>query len=237
MNLDAITHAAQSSGGILYVMAVLFFIALTVALERSWHLARVTGGGQRLLAAISPMSEVSESQLIDLAEKYRRLPFAQVLQAAAAHEARHDFDRLGDRLDESMMRAAQHTDRWFWVLDTIITLAPLLGLLGTIIGMFNAFQVLSSPSNAPTQITGGVAEALLATASGLFVAMVGLVFFNGLNIRVRHVLQQMEMLKTMLTNRMYAYRHNRDSGDEHGMRRPMQSITPLVTAARHERAY
>ncbi|WP_293029556.1 MotA/TolQ/ExbB proton channel family protein [Pandoraea sp.] len=68
--------------------------------------------------------------------------------------------------------------------------------------MFNAFQVLSNPGNAPTQVTGGVAQALIATASGLFVAMIGLVFFNGLHNRVRVVVHQLETLKAALVNRI-----------------------------------
>ena len=227
MNIESITHAAQSSGGILYLMVILLFVALTVALERAWFLSTVIRGGHRLLRELEPIPALSESRVTQLANDYRRLPFARMLNAAAEHDEAHPFDRLPDQLEESMMRAAQHTDRLFWVLDTIITLAPLLGLLGTIIGMFNAFQVLSSPGNAPTQITGGVAEALLATASGLFVAMIGLVFFNGLNIRVRHVLQQMEMLKTMLINRMYVHRHvTQDLGNVRTLR-PQSATAPV----------
>lgn len=218
MNLDAITHAAQSSGGILYLMALLLFLALTIALERTWQLRNVTRGGNRLISAVDPVPALSSSELQNLAGIYRDLPFARMLTAASSHDIDHHFDRLADVLEESMMKEAQHTDRLFWMLDTIITLAPLLGLLGTIIGMFNAFQVLSGPNNAPTQITGGVAEALLATASGLFVAMVGLVFFNGLNTRVRHVFQQMEMLKTMLINRIYIQRHNSNADNVRSLR-------------------
>jgi len=105
------------------------------------------------------------------------------------------------------MREAPRIDRLLWVLDTIVTLAPLLGLFGTIVGMFNAFQVLSDPGNAPTQVTGGVAEALIATASGLFVAMIGLVFFNGLHNRVRAVVHQLETLKAALVNRLASGSH------------------------------
>ncbi len=228
MDIQAIAHAAQSSGGILYLMVVLLFVALTVALERAWFLSRVISGGQRLLRALDPLPALSESQLLELALQFRSLPFARMLHAAAEHEHAHQFERLPDRLEEAMMREAPKADRRFWVLDTIVTLAPLLGLLGTIIGMFNAFQVLSSPSNAPTQITGGVAEALLATASGLFVAMVGLVFFNGLSNRVRHVLQQMDMLKTMLINRVYLHQHGTANG--HGLReaRPSARVVGVV---------
>ncbi|HUX82979.1 MAG TPA: MotA/TolQ/ExbB proton channel family protein [Halothiobacillus sp.] len=221
MNLDAISHAAQSSGGILYLMVILLFVALTVALERSWYLRNVTLGGKRLLAQLDPIPALSAPALQDLAINYKKLPFARMLTAASTHDNDHHFDRLADILEESMMKEAQHTDRMFWVLDTIITLAPLLGLLGTIIGMFNAFQVLSGPNTAPTQITGGVAEALLATASGLFVAMVGLVFFNGLNTRVRHVFQQMEILKTMLINRIYIQRHTTGTENVRALRPQM----------------
>ena len=73
--------------------------------------------------------------------------------------------------------------------------------------MFNAFQVLSNPGNAPTQVTGGVAEALIATASGLFVAMIGLVFFNGLHNRVRLVIHQLETLKAALVNQLTGVPH------------------------------
>ena len=88
------------------------------------------------------------------------------------------------------------------MLDTIVTLAPLLGLLGTIIGMFNTFQVLGSAASAPTAVTGGVAEALVATGSGLLIAILGLVAFNALNNSVRLAMHQMETLKIMLVNRM-----------------------------------
>jgi biopolymer transport protein ExbB len=88
-----------------------------------------------------------------------------------------------------------------WVLDTVITLAPLLGLFGTIIGMFNAFSLLSDVQGAATQITGGIAEALVATASGLLIAMIGLFFFNSLNTKIRIVIHQLETLKVMILNR------------------------------------
>jgi biopolymer transport protein ExbB len=83
--------------------------------------------------------------------------------------------------------------RGLLVLDTIITLAPLLGLLGTVTGMIGSFGVMAeSGINQPHAITGGVAEALIATASGLVVAIVSLVPYNAFTGRVEAASARME---------------------------------------------
>lgn len=65
------------------------------------------------------------------------------------------------------------------VLDTVVTLAPLLGLLGTIIGMMQSFQIMATSGiGQPHAVTGGVAEALIATATGLLVAIMALIPHN-----------------------------------------------------------
>jgi biopolymer transport protein ExbB len=79
------------------------------------------------------------------------------------------------------------------VLDTIITLAPLLGLLGTVTGMIHAFGLLGGQElEAPSVITGGIAEALIATAFGLGIAIVSLIPFNYLNARLEEARHEIE---------------------------------------------
>lgn len=211
MNLTAIQHVANSSGGILYMMAFMLLVALTVAIERTWYLRKVIAQGNKIMGQLESTSRVEDHLLENLDESYAKLPHVKVMAVALKHDLAHDFDRISDKLDESIMREAPSVDRFLWILDTIITMAPLLGLLGTILGMFNAFQVLGDAGSAPTKVTGGVAEALLATAFGLIIAIVGLFFFNGLNNRVRVIMHQLETLKMMLLNRMYLHYHDAES--------------------------
>lgn len=84
-------------------------------------------------------------------------------------------------------------------MDTIITLAPLLGLLGTIIGMIRSFDVMSLAGlGQPHAVTGGVAEALIATAFGLSVAIVTLVPYNYFLSKVEKTTEEMEQYATRL---------------------------------------
>jgi len=85
------------------------------------------------------------------------------------------------------------------ILDTVITLAPLLGLLGTITGMIGAFGIVSEAGlGQPTAITGGVAEALIATATGLFVAIITLIPYNYFRAKVDRLTERMEEQATRL---------------------------------------
>jgi len=98
---------------------------------------------------------------------------------------------------EAMLRAANRElkrfNRGLTILDTAITLAPLLGLLGTVTGMISSFNMIGGEElGAPTAITGGIAEALIATAFGLGIAIAALLPFNYLNAREEEARLEMQ---------------------------------------------
>jgi len=83
--------------------------------------------------------------------------------------------------------------RGLWVLETIVTAAPLVGLLGTIVGMMHAFQLIGGNGLVnPTGVTGGVAQALVATALGLVIALVALFAFNYFSRRIERLVEELE---------------------------------------------
>ncbi|HXP98250.1 MAG TPA: MotA/TolQ/ExbB proton channel family protein [Telmatospirillum sp.] len=94
-------------------------------------------------------------------------------------------------------------DQGLWILETVVTAAPLLGLLGTISGMIGAFRLFGGTGAVdPGAVTGGVAEALIATAIGIVIALMALAAYNFFSHRRAVVLDEMERLGTRLIDRI-----------------------------------
>lgn len=176
-------------GPIMWPLLCASVMALTVALERlAFALMQALRRNRRQLADV--LSRIGEGDVAG-ARKAGALSgdfVVRALVAALAHEK---------AFAEAMLHAAnlelRRYSRGLGLLDTIITLAPLLGLLGTVTGMINSFGMLGGAElGAPTAITGGIAEALIATAFGLLVAITALLPFNyltALEERARLALQ------------------------------------------------
>jgi len=102
-------------------------------------------------------------------------------------------------METSAIQEIANMKRYLPAMDTIITLAPLLGLLGTIVGMIRSFDIMSIAGiGQPHAVTGGVAEALIATAFGLTVAIVTLVPYNYFLSKVEKAAEEMEQYATRL---------------------------------------
>jgi len=118
-----------------------------------------------------------------------------------------------ERRDQSMAHALTYAEtrtmkryrRGLAILDTVITLAPLLGLLGTVTGMMASFSSIGGDLSSPGAITGGISEALIATAFGLVIAITCLIPFNYLNSRIEGMETEMlaagEQLKLLVESK------------------------------------
>jgi biopolymer transport protein ExbB len=221
MTFSHLITLANDSGGTLYLMVLLLTFAITVIIERSRYLSNMLEAGEDLIKLLKSKQCKNQDLINEFSLKHPYLPHLELTQVAiqfAGDEiTRNDMDGA---LEEAVMHVVPRLDKSLWILDTIITLAPLLGLFGTIFGMFNAFNVMGDAQNATGQVTSGIAEALLATASGLTVAMIGLVFFNGLNMRIKLVIHQLETLKLILLNHTIKAIH----GNAHTQSNPLRVI-------------
>jgi len=207
MNLKALLEVANSSGGIIYLLGLLLLVALFVIFERLQYLANMRKVGDAVISMCQHSKVLNPAELRAFQAANADSPVVKLLEVAIdgerAHLPREDLD---GNLEEAIMHQVPKLDKSVWLLDTIITLAPLLGLFGTIIGMFNAMSVLGDMQNAAMQISGGIAEALVSTAMCLIVAMIGLYFFNNINNKVRSLVHQMETMKLMILNRHHLFK-------------------------------
>ena len=99
----------------------------------------------------------------------------------------------------------QRASRFLPVMDTIVTLAPLLGLLGTVTGIMRAFNAVSEGGLDPSIVSSGIGEALIATAFGLGIAMVTLIPFNYYSTKVQFLSFELESAATNLEVMMKGY--------------------------------
>lgn len=170
-------------GWIMWPILLVSFVAVTAVIERVIFM--VTEESRRQPVVVEQMLEKVEngdtSGAVALGAGSKDY-VARVLVYALQHRE-HSLANAFTRAANVELNRFQ---RGIAVLDTCITIAPLLGLLGTVLGMMNTFGALGQGDIAANagKITGGVAEALIATACGLFIAILGLLPYNILNARV-----------------------------------------------------
>ncbi len=117
---------------------------------------------------------------------------------ALGYALAHKETSLASALLYAQAQELKRCRRGIPILDTVITLAPLLGLLGTVTGMMGSFSLIGGELSAPGAITGGIAEALIATAFGLGIAITALLPFNFLNTKLEEARHEIESAATQL---------------------------------------
>ncbi len=198
MVLDILNTLAKG-GPVMVPLAVCSMLAATVLVERFLALRKADRGGEGLIGRIRQAYRAGDGAEA-LAECERvGGPVANVLAAGLRGFLRGES--VTEAMQEQMLADQRTLNRRLVVLDTIVTLAPLLGLLGTVLGMISAFRIISvSGTSHPAGITGGVAEALIATATGLAIAIFSLVGYNWCRDKLRQITEEIELRATQLEN-------------------------------------
>jgi biopolymer transport protein ExbB len=201
--LDFVIEISILSGGLIPLMSVVFVIALALCIERWWFFRRNIKVGDAMEHDLRLVAAGNYGQLEQLSRHYEGSIQNVVINTALANR-NQDRETVERQIDEAISWQLPKMDRNLWWVDTTVTLGPLMGLFGTIIGMIESFSVLGQAgAGNPDAVTGGVAHALVATALGLFIAMVCLVFLNFFNKKNRLAIHQLDLLRQMVVNRMF----------------------------------
>lgn len=199
--MDEINNALETlrfGGPMVYPLLLLGVLALIIIIDRAVAYIRCL----RLPAEVANLVETYGFSWDDLDARLDKLDphnayvrFLTVIAKNHGEPAWWVESRAGDEAG-SIERVL---NRGLWLLETIVTAAPLMGLFGTITGMMQAFKVIGgSGLVAPHEVTAGVAQALIATALGLLIAIFALFGFNFFARTQAHALDRMERLGSRL---------------------------------------
>lgn len=180
---------------ILVMLFVMGLLALYVAIERTVSLGKATTQSKLLAAALAkPFADgdVAAGAAVCKKEEFKAAYLGHLMGAALGELATR-FDRPGvDAAERALERAntqeALELRKGMNILATIGSTAPFVGLVGTIFGIINAFSAMADAGGGGLgSVSAGIAEALVATAVGIFVAIVGVWFYNYFNARIDRI--------------------------------------------------
>jgi len=199
--IDHIAYLIKAGGLVMYPLLGLSLIAVTLIIERWIVFSRIGGTAKGLLEATVGQCLANQFSLALDNAKSRTGPVAAAIVTVLEHRNRQveAIERYVQEIgEEYFLRLERHLS----VLDTITTISPLLGLLGTIVGMIGAFEAISLQQSGGNNdlILHGVAEALYATATGITIAVVCFIAYNYFSARVRHLTAEAEIAATKLLN-------------------------------------
>ena len=198
------------SGGWLMVPIILCSIAATAIVgERLWSLQRERVAPAGLVANVWELVRAGELTEERVRELHRESPLGRILAAVLVNG---EFDR--EAMKESIEDVGRHVvhelKRYLDTLGTIAAITPLLGLLGTVIGMIRVFGVITAQGvGEPRLLAGGISEALITTAAGLTVAIPSLLFHRFLRGRVDELVLTMEQEALKLVAALQEWRSGR----------------------------
>jgi biopolymer transport protein ExbB len=227
-NKNSIIRTFIHGGPIMWPLLLSAIVAAVVSLERSLFIVseKRRQNPEQVEKIFSLVESGNQPAAIQVANSSTDF-VARVLGFALANANLS----IGQAISKASAVELKRFSRGLPILDTIITAAPLLGLLGTVTGMMNTFSMMGGDElGAPTAITGGIAEGLIATAFGLLIAITCLFPNNYLNARIESAQHEMEdagrRLELMLMAEKAFERASHSHGGDHGNPPPPPRSTP-----------
>jgi len=194
-DLAAVKEMWNNAWPVISLLLVCSVFSGAIILERWFSLSRAAFNREGLLARLRKLlTERRREQAIAQCDALKK-PVGRVLSAllesGAQAPSREPLERLGQRL---IRGEAASLTQYITTLGTIASVAPFVGLFGTVMGIIHAFRAISeNAGGGPAVVANGIAEALITTALGLFVAIPAVVAYNAFTRKVDRITEDMEI--------------------------------------------
>ena len=172
--MENFIHLFNSGGFVMYPLLILSLITLAIAVERFYYFRNNRKGSKTFFHGVYHAAAAKDWDVVRQLCSEFPSALSRIIEQGMAHD--QSEAAMKSAFEDRMSMESISFHRYLDYLSAIVTIAPLLGLLGTVTGMIQTFSVLDNGGAAA--ITGGVGEALVATASGLCVAIIAFCFYT-----------------------------------------------------------
>jgi biopolymer transport protein ExbB len=195
----------EQGGLIMYPLTLCSVLAVAITIERLFCLRRSRIIRPEIVSVLDNIKGPEDFGLaLSVCNQYDG-PFAHVIKSAL--DNRHlPFDEIKEAIIDQGRQEMGSLQKGMVVLETVAGVSPLLGLLGTVLGMIKVFQEISVVGvGQGNLLAGGIAEAILTTAAGLFIAIPALVLFNFFTTRAESLILEIEKYSNGLLKKLRGY--------------------------------
>ena len=182
-------HMIQTGWLATYPLILLSIVSVTVIAERLWTFRGLVGKTASLTRSIyADLTRGDTAAVVERAEAERRTPAGRVFYEVVRQGGSLSSEELADLGAERRFEEMEQLKRPLWILGTVASSAPFIGLFGTVVGIIKAFHSMAvMGSGGFAVVAGGISEALVATALGLGVAIIALIFYNYFQVRLDRI--------------------------------------------------
>ncbi|MGH7768552.1 MAG: MotA/TolQ/ExbB proton channel family protein [Candidatus Binatia bacterium] len=189
-----------------YPLIILSVVSVAVILERLWTL-RNAGAATRTLAnsILDSVKQGRKDLAMALCRQNNQSAASRVFLAILALSSGESLEKSAAFMNEAMFEETQKMKKNLWILGTVASSAPFIGLLGTVIGIIKSFENMAVVGTGGfTVVAAGISEALVATALGLGIAIIALIFYNYFQVRIGNIsglvrIQAMKLLQSVVS--------------------------------------
>jgi biopolymer transport protein ExbB len=169
-----------------YPLIVMSIISFTVILERLWSLRNIGSATVKITDSIlEPTKKGQRDLAIAICKQNSNCPAARIFLNILERDGGGRLEPANNAATEAMFEETQKLKKHLWILGTVASSAPFIGLLGTVVGIIKSFESMAiAGTGGFAVVAAGISEALVATALGLGVAIIALIFFNYFQTRI-----------------------------------------------------
>lgn len=201
----------KAGGLLMWPIILCSIITMAIIAERFWSLREIKVAPNNLVAKVWQWQKVGHLDNKRIRDLRDSSPLGKILAAGLVNR-NHSREIMKESIEEVGRHVAHELERFLNALGTIASISPLLGLLGTVIGMIKVFTVITSMGvGDPSILSEGISEALITTAAGLSVAIPSLMFHRYFRGRIDGLIVTMEQESLKMVEVMHGIRENENS--------------------------